>query len=144
MAGLFAAVLAVAGLVAFAQSDLGSNTNYNSSGWAGQYPPFSANEIALTVTNGQEIAVFGGNSYVITAIGQAAYQTNTITIAQPYRVAGRVNVRVDSASTNFLLIADNAALVALGSNLTLRPTDTAVFNVAKTNEMSKISSSANY
>jgi len=143
MAGLFAAVLAVAGLVAFAQSDLGSNTNYNSSGWSVQYPPFSANEIALTVTNGQEIAVFGGNSYVLTGIGQASGSTNTVTLALPYRVAGRVNFRVDSGSTNYVGLADSTTVVALGSSVVLKPTDTLVLNVVKTNEIVKISGSTN-
>ena len=144
MAGLVAALLAVAGVaVVFAQSDLGSNTNYNSSGWAIQYPAFHANEIAVTVTNGQEVAVFGGNSYVLTGIGQANGYTNTITLALPYRVAGQVDIRVASGSTNLVGLADSTTVVALGANVVLGPTDTLRLKVVATNEIVKLSTSDN-
>jgi alpha-D-ribose 1-methylphosphonate 5-triphosphate synthase subunit PhnL len=137
------AVVFVGALVALAQSDLYTNTNYANVGVAKAYPSFQANETALTVTNGQALYLWGGTSYVLTGVGGATGTTNTVTLTAPYYVAGEINIRVASGSTNLVTIADSTTVVALGSALVLGPTDTAVLRVVATNEIVKVSTSDN-
>lgn len=132
----------VLGVRAMAQDDLLTNTNYATApGWHIAYPPFVApTEVAVTVEDGDVLALVNERT-VLTASGSANGYTNTITLAQPYRVAGQFYIRIDPASSNVVKIAD-AATVVLGADVVLSDNDTLVLDVIATNKAVLLTSSA--
>lgn len=104
----------------------------------------SAGQRAVTVTNGQAVALTAADAVIaLTSTGVASGETNTITIAQPYPAGNRVLLRVASASTNLVKIADSTTVMALGADVNMAATATLDLYFAATNEAVKISTSAN-
>ena len=100
--------------------------------------------VDTTVTNTQEITLSASAPVInLTSFGQADTYTNTITIAQPYPVGYQFLIRVTSASTNRVLIADSTTVLALGSDANLGATDTLVIYTAATNEAVRLCTSTN-
>jgi hypothetical protein len=79
----------------------------------------------------------------LTSTGKANGETNTITIKQPYPVGSEFLLYVDAASSNLVKIADSTTVMALGSDVTLGPTDTLKIYTVATNSAVKISTSDN-
>ena len=100
--------------------------------------------MTVVATNGAPVTLNATNTVIVlNGIGSTSGYTNTITIATPYPVGVQYLFRVSSTSTNLVQIDDSTTALALGANLLLGATDTAVIYTAATNEAVKVSTSDN-
>lgn len=97
---------------------------------------------AVAVTNGAAVAVTAG-VIELTNTGGATTATNAITITAPYAVIDQLVLIRVASSSNFVKIADNTTLMALGSDVVMGANDTLLLYISATNVAEKVSSSDN-
>ena len=143
------AVVVIASAMSFADSytDTAATDNYGKIGLKKLTADIDANFALVEAGNVKSAASSMTNNAVLTlssavhkltGIGQEAGETNLITFSSPWTADRLFVVTVDKGSTNDIKIADSGALVALGADLVLEPTDAAVFLTTSTTTMVKV------